>query len=498
MREEVLRLDRVTCLDQGAAALNHLSLSVFAGEIMGLLPINSTGLPALLRLLCHNTPLHYGYVYYRERLVNHWEQAHVHPNRISVIENRSGLADDLTVADNVFVLRPGFKKQVIRRGMLRSQLAPFLLEIGVSISADAYARDLTTFERFVVELVKAVVAGNRLIILLDAGTFVSEAELHHLHTILRHYAAQGISFLYVSQHFEETRQVCRRAAVMVNGRIAKVLTTADTSPQAFHCFGVETYESLVTTQRAGRPAANRRPVFAFDDIQYGAIDALSLSIDEGECIVLQDLDNLILDDLSALLTGQATPRRGGILVGGRPLNRRTLRDIALIQKFAPATMLFPDLSYLDNLCFMMDHRLPKVWINRRCKAGIAREHLRQFGGDVFDTPIEALSPLEKYDLIYARAMLQRPRVVFCVQPFMQGDVAQRMHIWKLLETLLEKKIAVVILAVNLADTLSLADRLVQVQDGKVLATCLRQDFGALPENTPWHHLWQGQEDVRAR
>mgnify|MGYP000943118875 CR=1 FL=1 len=75
---------------------------------------------------------------------------------------------------------------------------------------------------------------------------------------------------------------------------------------------------------------------------------------------------------------------------------------------------------------------------------------------------------------------------------MQADVEQRMHIWMLLEQMLEKRITVVILAVNLADTLSLADRLIQLRDGRVFKTYERGEFGALPDSTPWHYLWSNR------
>ncbi len=153
MKEEVLRLDRVTALEQGVTELNHFNLNIFAGEIMGLIPVNGIGLDTLLRLLRQNLPLHYGYVYYREKLVNHWLHPDHSYNRIAVIEGRSGLADDLTVVDNVFVLRKGFQKRVIHRGLLNRLLEPFLREIDMDISADTRAGDLTTLERFRVEIV---------------------------------------------------------------------------------------------------------------------------------------------------------------------------------------------------------------------------------------------------------------------------------------------------------------------------------------------------------
>lgn len=497
MREEVLRLDKVTYIDQGVKELTHFSLNIFAGEIMGLVPVNGIGLAPLLRLLRQNLPIHYGYVYYRERLVNRWEHSDLGNNRIGLISGQSGLADDLTVADNVFVLRHGFTMRTIRRGVLRRQLEPFLKDTGVSISADAYAWELAAFERVVVELIKAVVAGDKLVILTDAGTVISDTQLRTLHGILRHYTAQGISFLYVSQHYEEIRQVCDRAALMMNGQITKILPARETKPEVIRCLDVEHYERLVLSQRGARPRPQAvEPALEVRGLWHGTVAGLDLSVAPGECVVLQDLDNHIIGDLTDVMTLAAAPRRGSIRVCGKGFGTANRRDVAVIQRLATSTMLFPELSYLDNLCFTMDHRTQRLWLRKRPKESIRREYAPWLGEDVFDKHIEDLSQLQKYDLIYARILLQRPKAVFCIQPFMQADVEQRMHIWKLLEMLLEKNIAVVILAVNLADTLSLADRLVQVQAGRVLAAYDRGEFGALPDSAPWRYLWKSWEPAK--
>ncbi|MDD3920336.1 MAG: sugar ABC transporter ATP-binding protein, partial [Eubacteriales bacterium] len=186
---------------------------------MGLVPVNSTGLNTLMKLLVNNLPLHYGYVYYRERLVNNWLEPATTTNRISIIGSRNVLVDDLSVADNVFVLRPGFRKYVMSRKVLGMQLQPFLHEIGVEIAADACVRDLSPFQQFVVALVRAVVAGNRLVVLRDVSNFLSDTELKKLHEILRHYAKEGMSFLYICLHSEEVQQLCTRTAYMINGQV---------------------------------------------------------------------------------------------------------------------------------------------------------------------------------------------------------------------------------------------------------------------------------------
>ena len=408
------------------------------------------------------------------------------------------MADDLTVADKVFVLRQGFKKWVIRRKGLNQQLAPFLEETGVGLSAETCARDLSAFPRFITELVKAVVADCRLIVLMEPGSVISDARLDSLQRILRYYAAEGFSFLYVSRHYEEARQICTRAAIMVNGQIAKVVPTAETPPETLQCFGVEAYTQMVRRQERLKPAsADATPALQLKALCYGRINALTVSVAPGECVVLQDLNNHIISDLIALLSGTRKPVGGSIAVGGKTFGARLKREIAVIQQQPTRTMIFPELSYMDNLCFTLDHRLPDLWRRHAPQASVRREFESVLGTKVFDQSVETLTQKEKYDLIYTRVLLQRPRAAVCVQPFMGSDVEQRMQIWTLIERLLEKGIAVVIVAVNLADSLSLADRLIRVRDGRVQAVYGRDDFASLPPSAPWHDFWVSAEPAAA-
>ena len=115
------------------------------------------------------------------------------------------------------------------------------------------------------------------------------------------------------------------------------------------------------------------------------------------------------------------------------------------------------------------------------------------GGEVFGARIEDLTQRQKYDLVYTRILLQNPKVVFCVQPFKRAEVSLRLHIWELLEKFLDKGVAVVILAVNLADSLTLANRLIRVAKDKIPVEYEKKDFENLPVNTPWLYLYREEE-----
>lgn len=493
MRQEVLRMERVSVIEQDVLQLDEFNLSIFAGEIVGLLPVNNHGLTALLRLLQHNTPLRYGYVYYREQQINTWRASSKYQeNRIGLIQSESCLVEGLSVADNIFVLRPGFKAWLIRPAVLRRQLFPFLESIGIHISADTPVGELSPFEKVVVDVLKSVVAGCRLIVLREINASISDADVQKIYRLLRHYAKQGISFLYIDFHFEELCQVCARVALMSNGSIVKVLNSNSTTPKAFEAY-TKTYSDMVKKELVRDPAAQdtKDTVFNAQNVTGNFVRGLSFTVAAGECVVLQNENDQMLGELLAMMTGEVPPAGGAILLEGHAPTPDTGRDIATIQELPTRTMVFNELSYMDNLCMTLDHRLPEIWRSAHVREGIRREYAPRLG-DVFSARVDRLSEIQKYELVYTRIALQKPKVVFAVKPFRRADVELRMRIWELLKMLLDKGIGVVIVAVNLADCLSLADKLVRLRSDKPDEIYLRADFAGMPISAPWMNLYRDE------
>lgn len=485
MREEVLRMERVAYREGGALQLEDFTLSVFAGEIVGLLPVNSHGLTALVNLLRRNQPLQDGYIYYRETLLNSWRAPRPQYNRIGVVQSSGELVGGLTVADNIFVLRPGFKTWFIRPALLRNQLQPLLNEFEAEIDADDYVDQLSPFQRCVVELVKAIVAGSRLVILRDVSTFLSESELIRLHAVLRRYADQGVAFLYIGFHLEELDQICARTAFFSNGRITKVLPSEEARARSTNFYERRTWEEQLAHRQE---AEGRPPVLRVEGLTGGAVSQLSFSVSPGECVVLQDLESRIFGDLLAFFFGELHGEEGVVELDGAPFRPGPTRDVAIIQEQPASSMLFPELSCLDNLCFTIDHRLPELWRSLRVRRGLRRVLEEEHG--MVDQRPEALTKTQKYDLVYHRILLQNPKVVFCIQPFRGADLALRMHIWSLLEEIMAKGTAVVILAVNLADSLSMASRLIRIHREGPNEIYDRRDFARLPFAAPWRDLYR--------
>ena len=113
---------------------------------------------------------------------------------------------------------------------------------------------------------------------------------------------------------------------------------------------------------------------------------------------------------------------------------------------------------------------------QRLQKSIRNEYSPILGTDVFEMPVEELSEKQKYQLVYTRVFLQKPEILFCIQPFCGADLAHRMFIWSMLEKFLDKGISVVILSLNLSDSLAMADRLLILGENGKKKEIVRENF----------------------
>ena len=488
MRKEVFRMERVTYKKHDNTILDDFNLNVFEGEIIGLLPINNYGINHFLDLLRTNNSIYDGYIYYNEKIINSWKMSDKNDNRITVIQDQSCLVDDLTVCDNIFVLRNGYKTEFINSHILKKQLDPFLKEIDIEILADAIVSKINVFERIIVEILKGIVAGHRLIVICEIETLITGEELSKLHKIIRFYAKKGYSFIYIASHFEEIVQICDRSAFYINGRIEKVLQEDEVYLENL-TINTKDYDNLVRKHIEKREKKIYNSICEVNVKIENCEKNLNFKVYKGECLVVQCLHNEIYyKSIKTFIEGNMD-ENSYIKLENKRVNLINNNNFAIIQETPTQSMIFHTMSYMDNLCFNLDNRVKSVWINPRIKKSIRKEYTHILGKDVFDTPIENLTIKQKYQLVYTRILLKKPKVVFCIQPFKGADFELRMYIWKQLENFLDKGISVVIIAVNLADSLSIADRFIRIEDNENQVEYKSEQFSSIPMQAPWKYMY---------
>ena len=196
------------------------------------------------------------------------------------------------------------------------------------------------------------------------------------------------------------------------------------------------------------------------------LEDLSLSIREGEFVVLLGQTGCGKSTLLRLLLGQELPESGSVHVAGRPVRCVDARSAYVPQRYS----LFPNHTVLGNLMIgpemsrfhMLGRLSPGFRSFRRQLKAEALEQLRRLGlgeNDAEKYPHQLSGGMQQRVAI-AQALMMKPRILLMDEAFSALDPGTRGSLQKLLRSLWEEsRPTVVFVTHNTAEALYLGSRL---------------------------------------
>lgn len=479
MRRELLRMKHVSVKKGREWILDNLDFHMFAGEIMGLVARSRKGQEEMISLICRNDPLSFGTVWYDGRMVNSYSYSDGEENKVALIEQKSHLVEGLSVVDNLFVLRKGFKKYFINEKVLYEQAVFFFHQNGLEVDLKKRVAALTQLERCQVELGKALISGCKLVIVNNPANFLSQRELQEFQRLLKKIRKEGVSVLYISNHHQEVFRIADRTSLFSDGCIYKVFTQGEMTDRDMAPYITEwNVESQYGEQE------REDGIMHFHTVEAGNLKGLRFVLHKGECLTILDRDNRIAGDIQSLLTGEMRCEDGWITLDHIPYTPKKALNyldegIAVIPEDCVNQLLFWDKSYMENLTFLLDRKLGKSVIPRKIYRSIRGEYKETVGDAIDARDLRQLPVEELFALVYYKMQVLRPRVMVCIQPLAGGDMFCRMRVLNLLRQIQSHGTAILIITASVSDTLDISDRLLVVEQGRAISSYEKNEFNRI-------------------
>jgi rhamnose transport system ATP-binding protein len=209
--------------------VRHVSLSVRAGEILGLAGLVGAGRTELAHVLFGITPADEGEVLLRGRRVVIDEPSRAVRLGIAYLpedRRRHGVILEMPVAANVTLAVLG---RIARRGWLdfrreQTVAAEFVRRLGVkTASLDAPAGELSGGNQQKVALARWLAAEPAMLILDEPTQGVDVGAKAEIHRLMSDLAGQGLAILMISSELPEVLGMSDRIAVMHAGTVVAVL-----------------------------------------------------------------------------------------------------------------------------------------------------------------------------------------------------------------------------------------------------------------------------------
>lgn len=210
--------------------------------------------------------------------------------------------------------------------------------------------------------------------------------------------------------------------------------------------------------------------FGTGDATVVAVDSVDIAIQESELVMIMGDSGCGKTTLISLLGCILTPDAGQIRIGNEPIDPAT-QDMSVVrrEKIGFVFQLFhllPYLTALENVMIAMDLARTKT----DAAENRAMELLTQVGlSERFHHRPAQLSGGEKQRVSFARALANRPKVIFADEPTANLDSRQSDNLMSLIQELRQEHQTTVAIVTHHEGLKKSADRIIQMKDGRIVA-----------------------------
>ncbi len=412
---------------------------------------------------------------------------------IGMVHQHFSLVPSLTVAENVVLGREPTRGPLIDRAAARAEVRRLAERFRLAVEPDVRVATLSVAAQQKVEILKALARNVRLLILDEPTAVLTPQETEELFDRLRHLRAEGLTIIFISHKLREVRALAEHVTVLRDGRVTgdAPIAQLDDATIARLVMG----RDVRAVRRQTRPAQGAEAL-RVAHLTLAATDPadrmqeVGLSLHGGEILGVAGVEGNGQRGLVSVLTGLARPDAGTVTM----LGREALHLTTAARRRAGLAHLPADryaeggartLSLTDNAVGIAHlsgalGRWP--WLSRARAERRAAELIRAY--DVrTQTPRQTLASLSggnAQKLIAAREFSGDPKLLIADQPTRGIDIQAAAFIRARLITLAEQGCAVLLLSADLDELLSLADRVVVMYAGRIVAR-LENDAALTPE-----------------
>jgi ribose transport system ATP-binding protein len=404
---------------------------------------------------------------------------------IAIVHQELQIVPDLTVADNLMLVRPPSASGLRRRSPGETRFVAELLErVGLVRSPRVFGRDLSAAEAQLLEVAKALALDARYIIFDEPTSALPPHEVERLLQLIEGLRADGIGILYISHHLSEVMRLADAITVLRDGRaVGEILRSEIQLERIIHLMvdrPVALYANDLAPPRDEIVVEARAAATA-------KVSGLNFTIRAGEILGFAGLIGSGMHEAAHALIGAEALVEGELLVSGK--SRRfhsphmaARAGVVFVPEERKLQGIFPDLSVEANMHAGRYHLFSQMGV-----VSLSRMRLRTAKlVDDFDIrlasprqPIATLSGGNQQKAVVARCVQSDPVLLVVAEPTRGVDIGAKDEIHKRIIGLAASGRAIVVVSSELDEVLALAHRIAVFADGRM--TGLLEKHEATPQ-----------------
>lgn len=483
--EVILSVEGVSKSFLGTKALDKVSLEVCKGEVHGVIGENGAGKSTLMNTIFGSLQRDEGTIRFMGEEVHFKCPADALKNGISMIHQETNLVQQFTASENIWL---GMEKRFMKGGHLdngaRDRKTQELFdEYGISLHYDDVAGQISMAACQMIEVIRAVACGAKLIIMDEPTSSLSENEVEILFRMIRKLTQQGVAVIYISHKIEEIMKICDRLSVYRDGHYigTRLISEIDHGTIVSMVVGRE----LINLFPKSEPNIGEVILDVKNLSKYGKFRDVSFQLHKGEILGFAGLEGAGRSEVASCIFGIDQPDSGEIYLDGKKVSIASPSaavelGIGMVTEDRLHRGIVAQMSVKDNMTIA---RLGKFCsrflgsIRRKEEEAACDDMIKTMQVKVSDRNqrIDSLSGGNQQKVIIGRWVMTAPRILILDEPTRGIDVGSKSEIHRLMSSFVEQGMSIILISSEMPELLGMADRIVVMREGNAVYTCDREE-----------------------
>ena len=463
-------------------AVRDVSFDCRAGEIHALVGENGSGKSTLLGIASGYLAPDKGEVVIGGRRRRRGSPAEARRFGLGIAYQSYSHVPDLTVAQNLSLAVP--RNMQPHYGGMEEWATARLEEFKLDLPVTAPVGTLSLVQRQLLEVVKALLAKPKVLLLDEPTTALGPEEVERLHELVLERSRAGVGIVYVSHRLPEVLGIADRVTVLRDGVSQGTFDAASMSEESLVALMIGRPLQVAFPERDGA-ARTDEVVLAVSGLRGERFGPIDLQVQKGEILGIAGAEGNGQVQFLRALAGVERPT-GTASCNGHELNTKSplaaLRDgVVLLSGDRVSESLFPVLSVRANTTIQVLGRLARWGIlsrrreRRRINELVGRLRIRMAS---VEQPVQSLSGGNQQKVSLTRPFLRgNVRLILAEEPTQGVDVGARFDIYDALRAKATEGVAIIVKSSDPLELSGLCDRVVVMSRGKIVDEIRGDELG---------------------
>ena len=467
----------------GIVANDDITLQLKKGEIHALLGENGAGKSTLMSVLFGLYQPEKGEIRKNGKVVKINNPNDANDLGIGMVHQHFKLVEIFTVLENIILGVEPNKMGFIQKKEARQRVVELSEKYGLKVDPDALIENISVGMQQRVEILKMLYRENEILIFDEPTAVLTPQEIDELMKIMKNFAAEGKSILFITHKLNEIMAVADRCTVLRKGKYVGTVDIKDTNKEELSKMMVGRNVNFKVDKTDANPGET---ILSVKDVcvqsKLGGHDSVrnvTFDVKAGEIVCLAGIDGNGQTEFVQALTGLDKIKSGTVSLCGQDITKASIRarakaGMSHIPEDRHKHGLILDYSLEDNIVLQRYHE-PEF----QSKGFIKRDAIREYANKIIDqydvrsgqgaiTIARSMSGGNQQKAIVGREIDKEHELLVAVQPTRGMDVGAIEYIHKQLIATRDEGKAVLLVSLELDEVMNVSDRILVMYEGEIV------------------------------